>query len=66
MKAEEFRAILKRLGLTQAEAARELGFTRATVCRWFHGMQPINRGNSALVREILLQQGNHSRRTVTA
>lgn len=64
MTAEQFRDILAKLGITQAEAARRLGLHRAIINRWWKGVRIINRGNSALIREILLQSKKRTRRTV--
>ena len=54
MTAEEFRAILGRLGLTQAEAAEKLGFTRLTINNWVCGRHPITPRTVSHIRRVLL------------
>ena len=41
MTAQRMAAILKRLKLTQREAARQLGTTEASVSRYLNGLRPI-------------------------
>ena len=41
MRAKEIKAVLKRLGWTQTEAASRLGVTQGAVSRWVSGDRPI-------------------------
>lgn len=41
MTAQRMATILRRLKLTQVEAARRLGTTEASVSRYVNGLQPI-------------------------
>ena len=52
MTAAEFRTLLARLGLTQAEAARRLGWCREFVNRLAKGRIKIRPINAAYIREM--------------
>lgn len=53
MTADEFRAILARLGLSQAAAARRLVRAPRTINRWYHGQAPIGVIPAAAIRAWL-------------
>jgi len=50
MKGSELRMIRKRLNLTQAQLAGELGVTTNTVARWERGERSISEPMSRLIR----------------
>jgi len=51
MTDEAFRKLLAKAGVSQAEAARRLGYTSRHVNRWATGKQPISSAVAALIRE---------------
>lgn len=53
MSPEEFRAALKELGWSQAEAARQLGQPRSRINDWWHGRRKITRSPAAHLRTHL-------------
>jgi DNA-binding XRE family transcriptional regulator len=54
MTADEFRAILKHLEMTQRQAAEVLGFSRVTINHWCKGKEPIRPANVSHIRSVLL------------
>lgn len=54
MTADEFRALLAKLGITQAEAARRLHVCLKTVNNWAGGRHAIRESCALLIRKILL------------
>jgi transcriptional regulator with XRE-family HTH domain len=55
MRPKEFIRIRKRMGLTQAQLARELGVSRAAVSRWESGKRAID-NVLALAMEYLAER----------
>lgn len=53
MTPEALKAVLARLGINQAEAARRLGVSEMAVSTWVRGTTPISAGVAALIRERL-------------
>ncbi len=52
MKGEELRRLRKRMGLTQAQLAVELGSTENTVARWERNEMKVNEQAARLMRTI--------------
>jgi DNA-binding transcriptional regulator YiaG len=53
MKGEELRRLRKRMGLTQAQLAVELGSTENTVARWERNEIKVNEQAARLMRTIV-------------
>lgn len=54
MTADEFRAILAKLNMTQRQAAEVLGFSRVTINHWCQGREAIRPANVSHIRLTLL------------
>ncbi len=50
MEPDDFRALLKRKGLTQEQAAEKLGVSRRTIIRWCDGTSRIDERSALLIR----------------
>lgn len=57
MTAEEFRALLDAVGLTEKQAAKLLGVSTSTVHRWQNGETPITLDRAHLIRERIKSPG---------
>ena len=53
MTRDQFRALLKRLGMTQVEAAKRLDRSFSTVNAWWNGRTTITDASASLIRERL-------------
>lgn len=53
MTPEAFKALLKRHGLSYAQAAERLDVTRRTVIRWATGATPIDKRNALYVKALI-------------
>ena len=56
MIADEVKRIRKRLGLTQAELAKELGVTRVSVARWEIGMYAVPEMAARLLERLVRER----------
>jgi hypothetical protein len=64
MTATEFRYLMDSTGITILEAARILGHSRRTICRWRSGESEIDRWKAAAIRANVarMQEWSNARR----
>jgi DNA-binding transcriptional regulator YiaG len=64
MSAAEFRYLMDETGITILEAARILGHSRRTICRWRSGESEIDRWKAAAIRANVarMQEWSNARR----